>query len=175
MYVFQLLHFLISIDEFRVFQVLLQYTFFYLVETMRRSPRECVTSQTPNTRPIWRRSLCIPIEDTAKAPLCLSLWRWDLFLHPSSLLHRPHTMRLAFLAIVEKWRGSHLCSVSISRWTPPTAGNLVFITYFKTYTSSSSWYMMLPGCRALCQKTIGDLGYTCNGVPSIYDPVLPSF
>jgi hypothetical protein len=51
-YVFQLLHFLISIDEFHVIQVLLQYTFFYLVETMRRSPRECVTSQTPNTRPI---------------------------------------------------------------------------------------------------------------------------
>ena len=79
--VFQLLHFLISIDEFCVFQVLLQYTFFYLVENMCRSPRECVTSQTPNTRPIWQRSLCIPIEDMAKAPLCLSLWRWDLFLH----------------------------------------------------------------------------------------------
>ena len=102
-YVFWLLHFLISIDEFRAFQVLLQYTFFYLVETMRRSPRECVTSQTPNTCRIWRRSLCIPIEDTAKAPLCLSLWQWDLFLRPSSLLRHPHTMRLAFLAFVGKW------------------------------------------------------------------------
>ena len=91
---------------------------------------------------------------------CEEVWEtWGLFLHPNwrygqgSTLPFPMTMgsvspsKLSTtpspydeVGIFSHCRGSHLCSVSISRWTPPTAGKLVFITYFKTYTSSPSWY-----------------------------------
>ena len=78
MYVFQLLYFLIAIDEFRVSVVLLRYNFLFM-SNLCADRLESVSLPRRQTRLIWRRSqmhkdyLCIPIEDIAKALLCLSI------------------------------------------------------------------------------------------------------
>jgi hypothetical protein len=66
-YVFQLLHFLISIDEFRVSVILLRYTFF-ISSKLYADRLGSVSFPRRQTHPIYMQNLCIPYARSSRLP-----------------------------------------------------------------------------------------------------------